>query len=53
MAATAETKTDPSVQPAPARRVSYDEYARALVEKWLAEIRAISAEREMPPLMRP
>lgn len=31
---------------------SYDEHARDLVEKWMAEIRAISMERNASSLVR-
>ena len=34
------------------RDASYDAHVRKLVEKWMAEIRAISLERNAPPLMR-
>ena len=47
-----KTKAEIMADAARDKIASYDEHARELVEKWLEEIRAISAESDEPPLMR-
>lgn len=47
-----KTKAEIMADAARNKVAAYDEHARELVEKWLEEIRAISAERDDSPLMR-
>jgi hypothetical protein len=53
MSDTGKTKAEIIEASAQAKAASFDKRACDLVEKWLVEIRAIVAERQAPPLMRP
>lgn len=53
MSENGKTKAEIIEASARAKAASFDKHAHELVEKWMAEIRAISIEREAPPLMRP